>query len=419
MARDNPPEQAGGARPPRPTFTNPRKKTFTHDNTFAGSGVGVSSGGRRKQHFDFDECDHKYSINKDFPGTSNGPHIKGVHSYIFSDNKKDYDIHDNYGSFLHNKFPVRSSKNYDDLDDLDFGLGKAYSTQGLRSRSGSGSRYPSTYESPLYKSCTSAVSRTPLDISTSSYRRSSPVPSSPVPPRRSTLVGSSPSFARRSPSPVRRTQVPSSYSSYRRSPSPSPTPVPPSASLYRRSPSPASSSPTIYRSSTTGLASVYRSSTPTSSYRSSTPSASYSTAPRRASPSPVRRSFPYHVSASPAPPPQRRASFAHPSPSPQRRASFAHQSPTPQRRASFAVSITAEKRVSQLSCRNNTVEKIICGITVICCPTGSTTTTILFTSNSSLSSITSTEATQYRCNIIVHTSSEKGSTNCWNHQKQY
>ena len=347
MGKHNPSEQLGEARPPRPTFTSPRKKTFTHDNTFAGSSVGVSPGTRRLHHqhsdFDFDAYDHKYSINKNFPGTSNGPHIKGVHSYIFSDNKKDY-THDNYGSFLSNKHPGKRFSDFDDLDDLDFSLGKRSGSYGLKS-----GKLPSAYESKvsaqntLYQSELPRASRSPYDVYTSPLTRSSPVPSSPVLPRRSAPVGSSPSFVRRSPSPVRRTQVPSSYtsyrkspspatsaytspirrttvpssySSYRKSPSPSPAPVTPSASLHRsrRSESPAVSTSTIYRSSTPSI------SVPP------TPSVS-----RRASPSPVNRSFVSQVSATP--PPQRRASIAHPSPSSQTRASFAY--PSTQRRQSF------------------------------------------------------------------------------------
>ena len=361
MGKHNPSEQLGEARPPRPVFTLPRKKTFTHDNTFAGSSVGVSHGTRRlhQQHsdFDFDAYDHRYNINKGFPGTSNGPHIKGVLSYIFSDNIKDY-THDNYGSFLNNKHPVKRFSDFDDLDDLDFSLGKRSGSYGLKS-----ARLPSAYESKvsvqstLYQSELPRISRSPYDVYTSPLTRGSPVPSSPVLPRRSAPVGSLSSFVRRSPSPVRRTQVPSSctsyrkspspatsaytspirrtavsssYSSYRRSPSPSPAPVTPSACLHRsrRSESPAVSTSTVFRSST-------------QSY-SVPPSPSVS---RRASPSPVKGSFVSQVSVTPQP--QRRASIAHPSPTSQTRASFAY--PSTQRRQSFCYPEGTQLRSSVVS----------------------------------------------------------------------
>ena len=275
-----------------------RRKTFKHDNTFAPASaysVGASPRISRK-HQQFDDYEHKYTINKNFPGTSDGPHIKGVHSYIFSDNnKKDY-IHDNYGSFLSYKSAGKKSfLDYDDYNDLDFDLGLSKPRGGYNSRSsGYESKVSSmnlVYESPLPKTPISATS-----ISASSAGRNYAVPpSEPTLPRRSAPVSSSPSYyIRKSPSPVRRTtQVSStSHTVYR-----SQSPVTPSSSLHRRSPSPVL---------TSGL------------YR------------RSPSPSPVRRSFVSHVSAAQIP--QRRASFSY---TPVRRNSFAYASPspTPHRRA--------------------------------------------------------------------------------------
>ena len=299
-----PPSGPGrAARPPRPVFLQ-TKKAFKHDNTFAPSGlfsVGPSPRTtRRKQHlsdYDLDEYDHKYTINKSSPATSNGPHIKAVHSYIFSD-KKEY-INDCTKSYL----------DRDEFDDHDYGFSKGYS-DGIGSTRG-----PSAYESKVstrstvYQSHIPPISRTPLDITTSSIRRNSPVPSSPNLLRRPPVPASQ-SLIRRSPSPIR-SQVSPSPLLYRRSPSP----VSPS-SVNRRSPSPVSSSLSLTRRT------------------SPSPVPPSTTLIRRVSPSPVKRSFVSLASTSPTP--VRRTSVVSSSSSPVR----SHHYPTsaPFRRHSVATS---------------------------------------------------------------------------------
>ncbi len=249
-------------------FTKSRK-SFKHDNTFAPTAGGSVSAGQfrssrsptvtRKKFTDFDRSDsydYQYSSSRETRTTDNGPspHIKGVHTYIFSPGgvKRDYGrIADDYvttrrdygkvvSDFLTTGKPVAVGRNFADFAGSGLDLGGVGVGQG-----------PSAYEARV--SAKSAV-----------YQGAGVTPGTPGSVRRSTPTGGhTPSLPGRRP-PVR-------Y----RSPSPVWEPPPPTrVPLRRRSP------PPVNRTQ-------IRPELVAQSYASAPPPPQF----RPVSPSPVRKSF--------------------------------------------------------------------------------------------------------------------------------
>ncbi len=246
-----PPGNAAGARAGtagRATFSKSRK-TLKHDNTFAPKGFTTVTSGvgnanfrsprtARRQFTDFDtdteDFNYKYSANTTENGP--GPHIKGVHSYIFSDGIKrpNYNIDPEVSAYLSHKPPPLSavSKILSDFEDFeDSGLGSARRRRPPSGSSG-GSAFQSrvSAKSSVYQHGSSAAAPSlfsvgPLVSDSPLHRRrasiavvggsSSSTPAG-LPPRRAPplIPPASLSFARRrSPSPVYQSQVDSSYHS--------------------------------------------------------------------------------------------------------------------------------------------------------------------------------------------------------------